>query len=93
VLFLLAGDIVTRIEVAHKRRLNAISLLIICLVLLLLPFTKENSALWVDNGVIADGKITVAPGQTAAITLVYPKPVFVFTLFEGKYHYSTSFIK
>ena len=166
-LFLLAGDIVTRIKVAHKRRLNAISLLIICLVLLLLPFlyvpgvalghagndsvgstsgfdpwhfktsnasynmsydktlhtytftaemvnqdgsssasittifvdgeeipiTKENNALRVDNGMIADGKITVAPGQTATITLVSPKPFFVFTLFEGNYHYSTSFIK
>lgn len=166
-LFLLAGDIVTRIKVAHKRRLNAMALLIICLVLLLLPFlyvpgvalgqgtgggagstsgvepshfetnnasynmsydktlhtytftaemrnqdgsssasittifvdgeeipiTKENSALRVANGVIADGKITVAPGQTATITLVYSKPVFVFTLFEGKYHYSSSFIK
>ena len=58
-----------------------------------IPITKENNALRVDNGMIADGKITVAPGQTATITLVSPKPFFVFTLFEGNYHYSTSFIK
>jgi len=58
-----------------------------------IPITKENSTLRVDNGAIADGKITVAPGQTATITLVSPKSVFVFTLFEGNYHYSTSFIK
>ena len=166
-LFLFVGDIITRLKIAHKRRLNVISLIIICLVLFFLPYlyvprialgeatnggtgsssgiapshfltnnasynmsydqtlntyiftakmvnqdsnnsasitnicvdgkiipiTKENNTLQVDNGVITGGKISAAPGQTATIILVSPKPFFVCTLFEGKYRYLTSFIK
>lgn len=164
-LFLLTGDIIARFKLAHQRRLNVISLIIINLVLFLLPFlyvpqvalgegtgggtssgfeqshfltnntsyhmsydqtlnsytftanmvnqdsnssasitnicvdgkiipiTKENNKLQVDNGEIADGKISVAPGQTALIKLVSQKPFYAFTLFEGKILYSTSFIR
>ena len=163
-LFLFTGDIIARLKLAHKRRLNVISLIIICLVLLFLPYlyvpqvalgeatsassggfdpshflvyntqyhmsydqtlntyiftanmvnqdsnsyasitnicvdgkiipiTKENNTLQVDNGVIAGGKILVEPGQTVTIKLVSQKPFYVFTLFEGKFHYSTNFIK
>ncbi len=163
-LFLFAGDIIARLKLTHKRRLNVISLLIICLVLFFIPYlyvprvalgvatsggtggngqshflafntqyhmsydqtldsyiftakmpnqdinnsasitnicvdgkiipiTKENDMLQADNGVIADGKISVAPGQTAIIKLVSPKPFYTFTLFEGMFHYSTNFLK
>jgi len=162
-LFLLAGDIITRLKPAHRKSLNVISLLIISLVLFFLPFlyvpkitfesvtggtggegpshfltnnasyhlsydkaldtytftanmfnqdghnsasitnicvdgkiipiTKENEMLQVENGTITDGKILVAPGQTAIIKLISQKPFFFFTLFEGMYRYSTNFIK
>ena len=164
-LFLLTGGIIARLKLAHQRRLNVISLIIINLVLFLLPFlyvpqvalgegmgggtssgfeqshfltnnasyhmsydqtlnsytftanmvnqdsnssasitnicvdgkiipiTKENNKLQVDNGVIAGGIISVAPGQTALIKLVSQKPFYTFTLFEGKILYSTSFIR
>ena len=166
-LFLLAGDIITRLKTAHKRRLNAVSLVVIVLVLVSLPFlfvprvalgqatgggtgsssgmepshfgtsnasyhmsydrafdtytftaemvnqdsnnpasitnicvdgriipiTEENSMLQVDNGVIADGDISVAPGQTATIKLISPKPFYVVRLLEGGYSYSTSFLR
>jgi hypothetical protein len=163
-LFLLTGDIIARLKLAHQRRLIVISLTIICMVLFFLPvlyvpqvalgegtgggtsgddpshfktsnasyhmaydqtfnnyifsaamvnqdsnnsasisnicvdgkiipITKENSMLQVDNGMISGGKISVAPGQTAFIKLVSQKPFYVFTLFEGKFSYSTSFIR
>jgi hypothetical protein len=166
-LFLFTGDIIARLKLAHKRRLNVISLIIICLVLFFLPYlhvprvalgegtsassgsssgfapshflinnasyhmsydqalntytftvkmvnqdsnnsasitnicvdgrlipiTKENNTLQVDNGVITGGKISVAPGQTAIIKLVSQKPFYVFTLFEGMKHYSTNFLR
>jgi hypothetical protein len=163
-LFLFVGDIIARLKLTHKGKLNVISLIIICLVLLLLPYlyvprvalgvaasggtggdgqyhfsvfntdynmsydntsnsyiftakmpnqdnnnsasitnicvdgklipiTKENNMLQVDNGVIAGGKISVAPGQTAIIKLVSREPFYVFTLFEGMFHYSTNFLK
>lgn len=59
----------------------------------IIPITSENSMLQVDNGVVADGKISVEPGQTAIIKLVSRKPFYVFNLFEGQFHYSTGFIK
>ena len=37
-LFLFTGDIITRLKLAHKGRLNVISLIIICLVLFSLPY-------------------------------------------------------
>jgi hypothetical protein len=166
-LFLFMGDIIARLKLAHKRRLNAISFIIICLVLLFLPYlyiphvalgeahsggtgslsgfdpshfstnntsyqmafdqalntytfsakmpnqdssnpafitticvdgkiiplTVENSMLEVENGVVADGRISVAPNQTAIIKLVSQKPFYVVTLFEGKFYYGTNFIK
>jgi hypothetical protein len=166
-LFLFAGDIITRLKIAHKERWNTISLVVIVLVLVLLPFlfiprislgqatgggtssfsgrelfhfgtnnssyhmsydrafdtytytaemvnqddnnpasitnicvdgriipiTKENNMLQVDNGLIADGDISVAPGQTAIIKLISPKPFYVVRLLEGGYSYSTSFLK
>ena len=165
-LFLFVGDIIARLKLAHKRRLNVISLIIIFLVLFLLPYlyvprvalgeatgggtgggtdglqhfsawntqfhmsydqtidsyiftaempnqdshnsasitnicvdgkpipiTKENNMLQVDNGVIAGGKILVAPGQTATIKLVSKKPFYVISLFEGIFHYSNSFLR
>jgi len=164
-LFLLTGDIIVRLKLAHQRRLNAISLIIICLVLFFLPFlyvpqvalgeatgggrssgfesphfltnntsthmsydqthntyvftanmvnqdsnspasitnicvdgkiipiTKENNMLQVDNGVITGGIISVAPGQTAIIKLVSQKPFYAITLFEGMILYSTTFIR
>lgn len=160
-LFLLMGDIITRLKLAHKRRSNIISFIIICLVLFFLPYfyvpqvalgegtgggtsgddpshfkltnhmsydqtlnaylftanminqdsnssssitnicvdgkiipiTKDNNMLQVDNGVITGGKISVAPGQTANIKLISQKPFYVFKLFEGTFSYSTSFIR
>lgn len=166
-LFLFAGDIITRLKTAHKRRLNAVSLVVIVLVLVSLPFlfvprvalgqatgggtssasgkepshfrtndgsyhmsydrafdtytftaemanqdsnnpasitnicvdgriipiTEENSMLQVDNGVVADGRISVAPGQTATIKLMSPKAFYVFRLLEGGYSYSASFLR
>jgi len=166
-LFLFAGDLITRLKTAHKGRLNAVSLVVIVLVLVSLPFlfvprvvlgqaaggsagsasgrepshfgtsntsyhmsydpasdtytfaakmanqdsnnpasitnicvdgrivpiTKENSMLQVDNGVIAEGGISVAPGQTATIKLISQKPFYVFRLFEGGAFYSTSFLR
>jgi hypothetical protein len=59
----------------------------------IIPITKENNTLQVDNGVIAGGKILVEPGQTVTIKLVSPKPFYVVTLFEGKFYYGTNFIK
>jgi len=164
-LFLFTGDIIARLKLNHKRRLNVISLMIICLVLFFLPYlyvprvalgeatsggtgggtgplqhfsawntqfhmsydqtsntyiftaempnqdsnnsasitnicvdgkfipiTKENNMLQVDNGEIFDGKISVAPGQTAMIKLVSQKPFYVVSLFEGVFHYSNSFL-
>jgi len=165
-LFLFTGDIITRLKLAHKGRLNVIVLIIICLVLFFLPYvyvprvalgeatgggtgggtgplqhfsawntqfhmsydqtigsytftakmpnqdsnnsssitnicvdgklipiTKENNMLQVDNGVIVGGKISVAPGQTAIIKLVSQKPFYVVSLFEGIFHYLNSFLK
>jgi hypothetical protein len=164
-LFLFVGDIIARLKINHKRRLNVISLMIICLVLFLLPFlyiprvalgesrsggtgggtgplqhfsawntqfhmaynqtldsytftaempnqdnnfasitdicvdgnlipiTRENNMLQVENGIIADGKISVAPGQIAIIKLVSQKPFYVISLFEGVFHYLNSFLK
>jgi hypothetical protein len=166
-LFLFTGDIIARLKVVNKRKLNVIYLIIICLVLFFLPYlyipqielgeatnasvgstsgfepshfltnntsyhmsydqaintytftanminqdttssasitniyvdgkiipiTKENNMLQVENGVIVDGKISVAPGQTVTINLVSQKPCYVFTLFEGLFRYSTNFIK
>ena len=59
----------------------------------IIPITKENNMLQVDNGVIADGKISVAPGQTAVIKLVSQQPFYAITLFEGLFRYSTSFLR
>ena len=59
----------------------------------IIPITKENNTLQVDNGIIAGEKISVAPGQTATIKLVSQKPFYVFTLFEGMIRYSTIFIR
>ena len=163
-MFLFTGDIIARLKIVHKRSLNLIAFIIICLVLFFLPFlyvplialgegtgggtggdgqshfltnntsyhmsydqaldtytftakmvnqdsqssasitnicvdgiiipiTKENSMLQVDNGVISGGNISVAPGQTAAIKLVSQKPFYIFWLFEGTFHYSTSFLR
>ena len=166
-LFLFTGDIIVRLKLAHKGWLNAISLLIICLVLFFLPYVyvprvalgestgggvgslsgfepshfltnntsfhmshdqalntytftakmvnqdnnnsasitdicvdgkripmnKENNMLQADGGTIVGGEISVAPGQTATISLVFPKPFYVISLFEGKFHYSNSFLR
>jgi len=164
-LFLFIGDIIARLKLAHKRRLNVISLIIICLVFFFLPYlyvpqvalgegtgggtssgfeqphfitnntsyhmfydqtldtymftanmvnqetnnsasitnicvdgkiipiSRENTSLEVDNGEIADGKISVAPGQTAIIKLISQKPFYAFTLFEGMIRYSTIFMR
>jgi len=59
----------------------------------LIPITEENNMLQVDNGTIAGGKISVAPGQTAVIKLVSQKPFYVISLFEGVFHYSNSFLR
>lgn len=59
----------------------------------IIPITKENNMLQVDNGVIADGKISVAPGQTAVIKLVSQKPFYVISLFEGMFRYLNSFLR
>jgi hypothetical protein len=59
----------------------------------LIPITEENNMLQVDNGVIAGGKISVAPGQTVTIKLVSQKPFYVISLFEGITHYSTQFLR
>jgi len=72
---------------------NSASITNICVDGKIIPITKENEMLQVENGIITDGKILVAPGQTAIIKLVSQKPFFVFTLFEGKYRYSTNFLK
>lgn len=72
---------------------NPASITNICVDGKIIPITKENEMLQVENGIITDGKILVAPGQTAIIKLVSQKPFFVFTLFEGKYRYSTNFLK
>jgi hypothetical protein len=165
-LFLFTGDIIACLKLVHKRSLSVISFIIICLVLLFLPYlyipqvalgegteassgsssgfapshflvyntqyhmsydqalntytftanmpnqdnnssasitnicvdgkiipiTKENNMLQIDNGVIAGGKISVALGQTATIKLVSQKPFYVISLFEGMFHYSTKFL-
>jgi hypothetical protein len=72
---------------------NSASITNICVDGKIFPITKENSMLQIDNGMIADGKITVAPGQTAVVKLVSQKPFYVFKLFEGTFSLSTSFIK
>jgi len=72
---------------------NSASITNICVDGKIIPITKENRMLQVENGTISDGKILVAPGQTAIIKLVSQKPFFFFTLFEGMYSYSTNFIK
>jgi hypothetical protein len=72
---------------------NSVSITNICVDGKLIPITKENKMLQVDNGVIAGGKISVAPGQTAIIKLVSQKPFYVISLFEGIFHYSNSFLR
>jgi hypothetical protein len=72
---------------------NFASITNICVDGKIIPITKENKMLQVENGIITDGKISVAPGQTAIIKLVSQKPFFFFTLFEGMYRYSTNFLK
>ena len=72
---------------------NSASITNICVDGKIIPITKENRILQVENGIIADGKILVGPGQTAIIKLVSQKPFFFFTLFEGMYSYSTNFLK
>jgi hypothetical protein len=72
---------------------NPASITNICVDGKIIPITKENMMLQVENGTISDGKILVAPGQTAIIKLVSQKPFFFFTLFEGLYRYSTNFLK
>lgn len=72
---------------------NSSSITNICVDGNLIPITKENSMLQVDNGLIAEGKISVAPGQTATVRLVSQKPFYVVSLFEGIFHYLNSFLK
>jgi hypothetical protein len=72
---------------------NSASITTICVDGNSIPITKENSMLQVDNGLIAGGKITVAPAQTAIIKLVSQKPFYAITLLEGMFHYSTNFLK
>jgi len=72
---------------------NTSSITNICVDGNLIPITKENSMLQVDNGVITDGKISVAPGQTATVRLVSKKPFYVVSLFEGIFHYLNIFFK
>ncbi|MBU0535121.1 MAG: hypothetical protein ABIJ82_03020 [Patescibacteria group bacterium] len=72
---------------------NSSSITNICVDGNLISITKENDMLQVDNGVISDGKISVAPGQTATIKLVSQKPFYVVSLFEGIFHYLNSFLK
>ena len=72
---------------------SSASIINICVDGKIIPITKENNMLQVDNGVIAGGKISVAPGQTAIIKLISQKPFYVFTLFEGMFRYSTKFLR
>jgi len=80
-------------EMPNQDSDNSASITNICVDGKLIPITKENNMLRVDNGVIADGKISVAPGQTAIIKLVSQKPFYVISLFEGIFHYLNSFFK
>lgn len=59
----------------------------------LISLTKDNEMLRVDNGIIADSKITVAAKQTAVIKLISSKPFYVISLFEGIFHYVNGFLK
>ncbi len=72
---------------------NSASITNICVDGKIIPITKVNNMLRVENGIITNGKISVAPGQTATIKLISPKPFFVFTLFEEMRRYSTNFLK
>ena len=80
-------------EMPNQDSGNPASITNICVDGKLIPVTKENSMLQVSNAVIADGKISVAPGQTAVIKLVSQKPFYVISLFEGEFHYLNSFLK
>ena len=72
---------------------NFASISNICVDGKIIPITKENNMLQVENGIIADGKISVPSRQTAIIKLVSQKPFYVITLFEGLRRYSTSFLR
>jgi len=65
----------------------------ICVDSKIIPITKVNNMLQVENGVISDGKISVGPKQTAVIKLVSQKPFYVIALFEETRRYSTNFLK
>ena len=65
----------------------------ICVDTKLIPIKKENNMLQVENGVIAGGEISVAPGQTVTIKLVSQEPFYVITLFEGMGAYKNSWLK
>lgn len=80
-------------EMVNQNSNNPASITNICVDGKIIPITKENGMLQVDNGVIAGGDILVAPGQTATIKLISPKPFYVIRLLEGGYSYSTSFLK
>lgn len=80
-------------NMANQDNINSASITDICVDGKIIPVTKENSMLQVDNGVISDGKILVRAGQTATIKLVSQKPFYTFNLFEGTLHYSTDFLK
>jgi len=80
-------------EMPNQDSNNSASITNICVDGKLIPITKENNMLQADNGVIAGGKISVAPGQTAIIRLVSQKPFYVISLFEGIFHYLNSFLR
>lgn len=80
-------------QMPNQDNSNSSSITSICVDGNLVPIAKENRVLQVDNGLIADGKIVVAPGQTAVIKLISSEPFFVVSLFEGVFHYLNSFLK
>ncbi len=87
------GSYIFTAKMPNQDSNNSASITNICVDGKIIPITKENNMLQVDNGVIAVGKISVAPGQTAVIKLISQKPFYAISLFEGVFHYSNSFLR
>ena len=88
-----SGSYTFTAEMPNQDTDNSSSITNICVDGKLIPITDKNSMLRVEGAVVADGKISVAAGQTATIKLVSQKPFYVISLFEGEFHYLNSFLK
>ena len=80
-LFLFTGDIITRLKISHKKSLNAISLIIICLVLFLLPFLyvpKITLGVLGGGNPVGDGQFHFSTNNTS-YRMSYDKTLNTYT--------------